>query len=52
MGLFLEVWKLFVCMNFSILDSYCVVGRITREFPSSAHVIIAPFSMSLLFLCP
>jgi hypothetical protein len=25
-GLFFEVWKLFVCMNSSILNSYCVVG--------------------------
>jgi len=28
-GLIIEVWKLFVCKNSSILDSYCAVGKIT-----------------------
>ena len=49
-GLFFEVWKSFVCKNFSILDSYCVVGRITKEFPLSAFAIIAPFSVSFVFM--
>ena len=29
-GSFVEVWKWFVCMNSSILASYCDVGTITR----------------------
>ena len=50
MGLLFEVCKLFVCMNSSVLDSYCVVDRITREFPLSALVTIAPFSVSFVFM--
>jgi len=49
-GSFVEVWKWFVCMNSSILFSYCDVGRITRELPLSARVIMAPLSFSLFFM--
>jgi len=47
---FVEVWKWFVCKNSSILFSYCDVGRITRELPLSARVIMSPFSFSLVFM--
>ena len=30
--------------------SYCVVGKITRELPLSARVIIAPLSFSLVLM--
>ena len=49
-GSFIEVWKWFVCTNSSILVSYCDVDRIRRELPLSAHVIMAPFSFSLVFI--
>jgi hypothetical protein len=49
-GLVVEVWKLFVRMNSSILDWYCVVGKITSEFPLSAHVIMAPLFLSFVFM--
>jgi len=34
-------WKLFSSKKFCILDSYCVIGSITTEFPLSARVIMA-----------
>jgi ammonia channel protein AmtB len=37
-------------MNSSTLDSYCVVGIITRELPLSARAIMASFSFSLVFM--
>ena len=43
MGLVLEVRKLLECMNCSTLFSYCAVGKITIEFPLSAHVIMASY---------
>ena len=49
-GSLAEVLKWFVCMNSSILLSYCVVGKITRELPLSARVIIAPLSFSLVLM--
>lgn len=49
-GLTIEIWKLFVCTNSSFLDSYCVVSKITTELPLSAHVIIAPLSLSLVLM--
>ena len=39
MWLIIEIWKLFVCMKSSILNSYCAVGKITSEFPLSAREI-------------
>ena len=44
------VWKWLVCMNSSILVSYCDVGIITIEFPLSARVIMAPFSFNFVFM--
>ena len=49
-GLIIEVWKLIFCMNSSILDSYCVVGKITSEFSLSARVIIATLSLSFVLM--
>jgi len=49
-GFFVEVWKLFVCMKSYIFDSYCAVGKITREFPLSAHLIRVPWSLSSVFM--
>jgi len=37
-------------MNSSILFLYCDSGRITRELPLSARVIMASFSFSLVFM--
>ena len=37
-------------MKSSILDSYCAVGKITKEYPLSAHVIMAPWSLSFVFM--
>jgi hypothetical protein len=37
----LEAWNLFSFMNLCILDSYCSVGRMTKELPLSAFAIIA-----------
>ena len=42
--------NLFVSMKSEILDSYCLVCRITREFPLSTRVIMASFSFSLVFM--
>ena len=50
MGLIIEVWKLIDCINSSIFDSYCVVGKITSEFSSSARVVIASLSLSFVFM--
>ena len=44
------VWKLLASMKLLILESYCFMGRITREFPLSAHVTMASFSVSLVFM--
>jgi hypothetical protein len=41
------VWKLFICRKLCILDLYCWLGRMTKELPLSACVIIALFSCSL-----
>jgi len=49
-GSLAEGLKWFVCMNSSTLLSYCVVGKITRELPLSARVIIAPLSFSLVLM--
>jgi len=32
-------------MKSSLLDSYCAVGKTTSEFPLSAHVIMAPWTL-------
>jgi hypothetical protein len=37
-------------MKSAILESYCSIGRITREFPLSARAIIALFSLSFVFM--
>ena len=42
------VSNLLVCMKFWILVSYCLVARITKEFPLSAHAIMAPLFLSLV----
>jgi hypothetical protein len=47
-GSVLAFWKLFSFRKSCILDSYCVVGSITVEFPLSAYVIIALLLCSLL----
>jgi hypothetical protein len=39
-----EVWKLLWSMKFCIFVLYCCVGKITREFPLSADVMVASFS--------
>ena len=41
------VWNWFACRKLCTLDSYSWVGRITRELPLSAHVIIALLFFSL-----
>ena len=42
------VWKLFVCMKSWIFVSYCLVGRITKEFPLSALAIMASLFLGLV----
>ena len=34
-------WKLFSSKKFCILDSYCVIGSMTKELPLSARIIMA-----------
>jgi hypothetical protein len=36
-GSVVVVWKLFSSRNFWILDSYCWIGRMTRELPHEQH---------------
>ena len=43
------VWNLLTSMKSLILESYCFMGRITREFPLSARLTMASFSFSLVF---
>ena len=50
MGSLVVARKLFVRVKSEILDSYCFVDRITREFPLSARVIMASFSLSFVFM--
>ena len=42
--------NLFVLMKSEILDSYCILGRITGELPLSARVIMASFSLSFVLI--
>ena len=44
------VWSLLASMKLLILESYCFMGRITREFPLSARVTMPSFSFSLVFM--
>ena len=46
--IFFVVWKLLVCMKTWIFVSYCLVGRITREFPLLALAIMASLFLSLV----
>ena len=50
MGSCVVVWNLLASMKSLILESYCFMGRITREFPLSARVTMASFSFSLVFM--
>jgi hypothetical protein len=47
MGSVSVLWNLFSFMKLCILESYCSVGRITRELPLSAFAIVALFLLSL-----
>ena len=47
-GSFFVVWKLFVRMKSWIFVSYCLVRRITKEFPLSALAIMASLFLSLV----
>ena len=51
-GSAVAVRKLLLSMKFCILVSYWRVGSMTMEFPLSAHVIIALFSFSLVWIDP
>jgi hypothetical protein len=42
--------KLFARMKSVILESYCLMGKITRVFPLSACVTMASFSLSFVFM--
>lgn len=41
------VWNLFSCRKLCILELYCCMGKITKELPLSACVIIALLLWSL-----
>ena len=49
MGLVVEVWKLLLSMKVRIFVLYCCVGRMTREFPLSADVMVPSFCLSFVF---
>jgi len=49
-GSLVVVWNLRASMKSVILESYCFMGRITREFPLSARVTMASFSLSFVFM--
>ena len=47
-GFVVDVWKL-LFMKACTFVLYCCVGSMTKEFPLSADIIVASFSMS--FVC-
>ena len=49
-GSFVAVWELLACMKSCILESYCLMGKITKEFPLSVCVIMASLFLSLVFM--
>jgi len=49
-GSVVAVWKYLLCMKFCILVSYCCVGSTSMELPLSARVIMALFSLSLVWI--
>ena len=49
-GVFVVVLNLLASMKSVILESYCFMGRIIKEFPLSARVTMASFYLSFVFM--
>ena len=49
MGFVVDIWKLLLFTKACTFVLYCCVGSMTKEFPLSADVIMASFSMR--FVC-